>query len=531
MHAFTSVEDRKRKHPEVFDFPYIGHGDPDHTFLHPYLPSPGGDAINGWFQLGSTTVARSNNGRDIVRLTSSSQANQGLIYNSVRTESNNFNGYIDIEMGTVRESHEAADGMGFFFVRDRPSLGSAMGISHLYHGLGIVIDTFSNSRTRRVPYVYAYVSDGVKQWNPDTDGSDTEVTRGCQLEMNTQIRLYIQYVDEELHVGVAMNPRNPHRWHTCFKASNVRLPFSDGGYFAFAGETGHFFALHEVHDAAFVDESAHSGEHFRSDYVPQDYGAGEQHDANHHYDVDHDHDHGYGHHAAEHDYHEHHHHDDGANSNHQSSGYHDQHYDDHQSQNQGQSQGQSHDQSHQSGGKEDVNSEASARVHQGNTATESLSGSLDLQVYEVFNSMTSSLRNMHGKDADEAKLRLDGVRDVAGHLVKEMEKQRAELANVITTLRHLKETSGKLTYASDKFGTQLQALHNSLRLLREKSDDVVSSHDEVHADLIEHSSSQASKKGGNGVMVLFLVVQLLLVSAMFMIYKLSISSRKLGRMV
>ena len=40
-----------------------------------------------------------------------------------------------------------------------------------------------------------------------------------------------------------------------FQVSNVHLPFSNGGYLAFAGETGHFFALHEVHDAVFVDEA------------------------------------------------------------------------------------------------------------------------------------------------------------------------------------------------------------------------------------------------------------------------------------
>ena len=121
-----------------------------------------------------------------MRLTSPAQANQGVFYNTIKTESNNFNGYIDIQMDTSRESHEAADGMGMFFVRDIPTLGSAMGINDRFVGLGIIIDTFSNSRSRKVPYLYAYLSDGTKTWNPDHDGADHELARGCQLEMNTR---------------------------------------------------------------------------------------------------------------------------------------------------------------------------------------------------------------------------------------------------------------------------------------------------------------------------------------------------------
>lgn len=512
-HAYISNEERRRKHPEVFDFPFTGRGDPDHSFLHPYIPSPGGDPIDGWFQLGTTSISRSRSGRDIVRLTGAGQANQGVLYNAVRTETNNFNGYVDIQMDAVRESHEAADGMGIFFVRDRPELGSAMGITHRFQGLGIIVDTFSNSRTRHVPYLYAYISDGKKEWNPDTDGSDTELTRGCQLEMNTQIRIYIQYVDEVLQVGVAMNPRQPHRWHFCFKVSNVRLPFNDGGYLAFAGETGHFFALHEVHDAAFVDESPYSGESFRSDYHEQVYDdhryANERyHDS--HYDehhVDHDSVHHDGDHYSDHGH--------GRDSH--ADEYH------HQSDKAGERS--------EAKGASSSQSDVSSRVHRGTTAEESLSGSLDLQVYDVFSTMSSALRGLHDKESEDAKLRLDGVRDVTGHLIKEMQKQRAELTDVIKTMRHLKESSGELSYESDRFTRQLRGMHSSLATLKHRIEDVIVAHDDVHSDLIDHHMTMENKKGGSGVLVLFFVVQLLLVAGVFAVQKMNMSSRKLGRMV
>lgn len=487
--AYISREERERKHPELFRFPYMGRGDPDHSFRQPYEPSAGGDPIHGWFQVGTTMVTRDRTGRDVVRLTSASQANQGLLYNAIQTESQNFNGYFDVQMTTVRDSHEPADGMGFFFVRDRPSLGSAMGIDHTFQGLGIIIDTFSNSRTRNVPYLYGYVSDGSREWNPDTDGADTQLTKGCALEMNHQIRVYVRFLDGDLHVGVAMNPRTPHRWHTCFKVSNVRLPFNGGGHLAFAAETGHFFALHEVHSAAFIDESPHSGEGYRSDYVPQDYGAGtyNQQQVNM----------------------------DNTNSQRTVS-----------NQQSASSEKKPETPAHQ------TNPNPASRIHRGADAASSLAGSIDLQVYEVYNSMSSMLKNLGDSESQDTKLRLDGVRDVTTHLIREMDKQKTELGDLISVLRHLKQTAGDLTYASDRFSSQVQGLHNSLRTLREKTNSMSDSHDDMHEHLLDHHESITEQKStGFGTIFVFLLVQGLLGTGVYFVNKMALASRKMGRMV
>lgn len=474
-HAYLTRDERQRRHPVLFQFPLGGRGDPDHTFRHPYESSPGGDPINGWFTLGTTVVTRGKVGRDVVRLTSAGQANQGVLYNAIRTDTPNFNGYFDIQIDTQRDSHEPADGMGFFFTRDRPTLGSAMGISHTFQGLGIIIDTFSNSRSRHVPYMYAYVSDGTKVWNPDTDGADTELARGCQLELNTQIRVYVQFIDGDLHVGVAMNPRTPHRWHTCFKATNVRLPFNDGGYLAFAGETGHFFAHHEVHDAVFVDESPHSGEGYRTQYRNQQYAQGEPKPV----------------------------------------------------------QEEAPPPPVEDKKMPPVSSDPKSRIHQGQTAHESLSGSLDLQVYDVFNAMSNELSKMGDHSADDTKMRLDGVREVTTHLVKEMERQKEDMGDLLAVLRHLKQTAGDLTYSSDRFTAQVRGLHSSLRALRAKTEAVGESHDDMHSDLLEHHSEvlDPATGGGGGVLVMFLVMQVLLGCGFYFVNKMSTASRKMGRMV
>ncbi|CAN8073096.1 unnamed protein product [Agarophyton chilense] len=491
--SHVSKEERQKSNPQLFQFPYLGPGDPDHTFRQPYEPSPYNDPVNGWFQLGTTIITRSRSGRDIVRLTSGSQANQGVFYNAIATESQNFNGYFDVEINTAQDSHEPADGMGFFFTQDRPTVGSAMGITHTFVGLGIIIDTFSNSRTRNVPYLYAYVSDGTKEWNPDSDGADTELTKGCALEMNHPVRVYVQLLDGNLHVGVAMNPRAPQRWHTCFKVSGVQLPFSGGGYFSFAGETGHFFALHEVHDSVFIDESAHSGQGYHSDYYSQQYGSMPSTERQ-------------------------------------------------------QQQKQSIDSSRANPPPSSGNTAANekppeqpqhktdpdpeSRIHRGQDATSSLSGSLDLQVYEVYNSLSSMLKGLGDHEAQETKLRLEGVRDVTGHLIREMGQQKGDMSDLVAVLRHLKETAGDLTYAADRFSSQLQGLHNSLRTLREKTHGISDSHDELHEELIDHHESITEQtSSGSGTLIMFLLIQGLLGAGVYHVHKMNLAARKVGRMV
>lgn len=245
--AVTSQKHR----PELTAFPYgSGRGDYHHSFVHPYTPSSEGDPIVHWLQSGSSIVT-SAAGRDVVRLVSGGQGLQGVLMSTMHTETNDFNGFFDISITTHPSSAEAADGMGFFFADSQMGVGSAMGIDERFRGLGIVIDTFSNSRTVKVPYLYAFVSDGTKAWSPNSDGKDMELTPGCKIPMDTLVRVYVQFVDSNLHVGISLN-RDHRKWHTCLRYNNVPMPFKDGGFMHFAAETGHYYATHDVYDAGFV---------------------------------------------------------------------------------------------------------------------------------------------------------------------------------------------------------------------------------------------------------------------------------------
>lgn len=500
-HAITELE---RKLPDLYKYPYRGRGDPLFSFHRPFEPDEDGDPVSGWVTLGSTVVTSDPHGRDIVRLTAQAQANQGLLYAYTRTASNNFNGYFDIQINTSPESHEAADGMAFFFTGSRPVIGSAMGLSHTLQGLGIVIDTFSNSRTRMVPYMYAYVADGRKEWNPDTDGGDTEIAKGCHLENNKPTRIFIKFVDGKLDVGVTFAPHHPDSWHSCFSADNVHLPFADGGYLAFAGETGHFFAAHEVHTASFVAERPNTYHADTSNY-DRDRRAREERE---HVDRE----------RSERER------ADREKADRERASR-DREYERHD---RTKSDQQYHD-------KQEQERSRQSSEHLNADAATKLASNLDRQVYDVFNSLSEHMRGYNDHDADETRQRLGGIRDMTTHVLKEVNRQREDLAKMVDALSKLKDNASDLQYRTTRFTSHVKSMRESVAALRERTKEIHNTHEEMQEHIESHHEALlviSSKKGhDSGFLILFGVVQVMLVGGALAFSKLTTSSRKIGRMV
>lgn len=254
-------------------FPFFGAGDFWHSFEHPFHSGPNEPLLH-WETKGATVLTASpDTGGDVVRLTPAVQGRSGILVNTIRTNSNDFSGYIDFEVRTSKASHEAADGFGFWFLRDAPGLGPAMGIAEKFVGLGVIVDTFANTRSTRVPYVYGVVNDGTRAWDVSSDGAKQQLTPGCRAELDRPMRMYVSYEAATGSLKVAMSQATAHaHWYHCFEASNVHLPFS-GGLFAVSAETGHFFASHDV--AAVQIQADH-----RVDVVDAHGGAGGHHQVN-----------------------------------------------------------------------------------------------------------------------------------------------------------------------------------------------------------------------------------------------------------
>lgn len=496
---------------ELTKFPYDGRGDARFSFHHPFRPSVD-SPIEGWMQVGTALITQVD-GRDVLQLTNAAQGNQGVLYNKYNTETNDFNGYFDIILKTDSQSLEPADGMGFFFTESIPKQGSAMGLEHTFRGLGIIIDIFSNSRSVSVPYLYAYVSNGDKEWNANSDGSDTELTHGCKLEMNRPTRVFVQFIDNNLHVALSMN-NNHDRWHTCFKYNNVPMPFSRGGHLAFAAETGHFFALHDVYDASFIVGDIHHDPAVREKYLNElqerERQQKEEHERAHTRNT---------------------YYNEASKSVHEeqasSKTLEDQHV--------------THAQDHANtqAGQAHADSDHGLHPHA------ELSNEMDAKIHQLYSELSDKMRSAATAVGDNAggetiRQSLDAMSSMNSHMFRELERQIAESRDAIRALEHLKVDANDLQTYSHRFTSQITMMHDSLHELRQSSSRLRAQHEDAQQDVRMHSelvhevvgSFEHSRPHGILAITVFVAAQAFLVAGFMAVHRMGGSARKWsGRMV
>jgi Legume-like lectin family len=493
---------------ELKTFPYMGRGDGTYSFHHPFRPSVD-TPIDGWMQLGTAIItAAPHDGRDMVRLTNAAAGNQGVLYAQHHTTTNDLNGYFDVLLTTSPGSLEPADGMGLFFTQTPPMVGSAMGIDHTFRGLGLVIDTFSNSHSRAVPYLYAFVSNGDKPWNPDTDGADTELTKGCHLEMNRPTRIFFQLLDNNLHVAISMNQHNHDRWHTCFKYNNVPMPFEHGGHLAFAAETGHYFAFHDVYAAAFIVGDIHNDpeerQRLHDEFIRNHH---QQQEQQHHVPADLQH-------HNEHDHHQqHHNHPHGDDGTHKIAGH-------------------------------DVAAETPAanQAHHGAGATTDnhavLSSTMDAKVHQLYAEFGDLIRAHTGSGTNDQLLlkSLEDMSRMTSHLLHEIDLHTRQIHESIHGVVAVKQMAADLRKISNQFTADVAKMHQAVELLRQSSDQLRSDNEETHHSVISHSEKthlimeQLHNKSPPRYlsMSVFFLSQAFLVAGFAAVYRMGATARKLG---
>lgn len=464
---------KQHSRSELTTFPYDARGDFHHSFHHPFTPSDDGP-IAHWTQHGSTVIT-SDDGRDVVRLVNGGQGLQGVLMSSMHTETNDFNGYFDVKITSHHGSAQAADGMGFFFTDRQVGKGSAMGIDELYRGLGIVIDTFSNSRSVKVPYVYAYVSNGAKAWNAKTDGKDVELTTGCKIPMDTHVRIYVQFIDSNLHVGISLN-RDHRKWHTCFKYNNVPMPFNDGGFIAFAAETGHFYATHDVTEAGFV-----IGDVFVDNTET------------------HSHDGSHGHEQA------------------------------------GQA---ASGQGRASSGTAASGAVAKAESHE--VLEDHLDDHMRDLYHEVTGMMLNLGGNSGVfANAKAVRDSFDALASMTAHSFTEISRMTDETKDVERAVEHMKQTTIDLHAYTERFKNSLGSIHDSVRGLRASNNQLRAEHEETNTLILQHSGvmhtflvdlMEARPHGFLSALV-FILLQILIIAGFAVVVKMGPPGRKMGRMV
>ncbi|KAA8496761.1 L-type lectin-like domain-containing protein [Porphyridium purpureum] len=212
-----------------------------------------GRLLKDWFMQGSATITSDETGRDILELALPQKAQTGMIYSDPVDSVAGFTVRFDFRLVPASKSKHPADGMAFWVVTEEPKLGGAIGISEDFVGLGVIIDSFANSKRFKSPaYAYPVRGDGSFHYSDMRDGADTELTSGCELEPADWEKITISYAEGTLRMTVGS--RKSGTKYTCFEV-DVAMPGASGAlmsnrpiYFAFSAQTGYYFAHHQVRD-------------------------------------------------------------------------------------------------------------------------------------------------------------------------------------------------------------------------------------------------------------------------------------------
>ncbi|XP_057381461.1 vesicular integral-membrane protein VIP36-like [Daphnia carinata] len=211
----------------------------EHSLMKPYTGS--GLSMPFWDFLGSTVVTS-----NYIRLTSDLQSKSGAIWNIVPCKSRNWE--IQVQFKVHGHGKDLfGDGLAIWYARDRMVKGPVFGSKDYFHGLAIILDTYSNHNgphNHAHPYISAMVNNGTLYYDHDRDGTHTQLA-GCEARFRNvehETYLAIRYENDKLTVSTDID--NKSGWKPCFTVDGVRLP--TGYYFGMSATTGDLSDNHDI---------------------------------------------------------------------------------------------------------------------------------------------------------------------------------------------------------------------------------------------------------------------------------------------
>ncbi|CAF0932076.1 unnamed protein product [Rotaria sp. Silwood1] len=212
----------------------------EHSLNRPY-PAVFSTANSYWHLTGNTLVTDR-----YVRLTSDSQSKAGGLWNTIPVSYPDWEMHVHFKVhGTGKELF--GDGFVIWYVRDPKLMGPVFGYQDYFHGLAILMDTYSNHNgphNHAHPYISAMVNNGSLHYDHDRDGTHTSLA-GCESPFrgrDTDTLVAIRYQNDRLTVSTDIEGKNV--WKECFSVSDVRLPTQY--YFGFSAATGDLSDNHDI---------------------------------------------------------------------------------------------------------------------------------------------------------------------------------------------------------------------------------------------------------------------------------------------
>ncbi|KAK6736688.1 hypothetical protein RB195_019407 [Necator americanus] len=196
--------------------------------------------------------------RNKIRLTREAQSLNGSIWSRNRVMVRDWE--IQVDLRIYSASSPPADGIAIWYIR-KPDTGSAWGGPANFSGIGVVLDTYTNTiggmTSRQSSRLFVILNNPAHGAVVDssTDGSNLRVESECSLgndpvaykvppsyDHTPTIRILIRYVHEYIEVLYAL-PTTEH-WKLCTNASALFLPINY--HVGVSAATGELKSTHEL---------------------------------------------------------------------------------------------------------------------------------------------------------------------------------------------------------------------------------------------------------------------------------------------
>jgi len=235
--CFTSTLSKEEYRPENGSFQYQS------SFTAPF----GGTHIPFW-EIGGSSIVMDTH----LRLTPNQPSQRGFIWSNRLLRARDWEIVLKFSVGS--EKKVGADGMAFWYTKERAQTGNIMGNSDTWNGLGIIIDTFDNDGQHDGPQIYAVHNDRSFAYDLGNDGDNSRKLGSCSAPVRQIsaapkfIKLLIRLKDKTLHVAYDNSEVTglDTDWQTCF---TVPAPIEDtttGYYLGVTAETGGLDDFHDV---------------------------------------------------------------------------------------------------------------------------------------------------------------------------------------------------------------------------------------------------------------------------------------------
>ncbi|KAI0795141.1 legume-like lectin [Abortiporus biennis] len=211
-----------------------------HSLYAPYIDQ---DLQNRWWDFGADAYVNTNKH---IRLTRDRSSQMGWLWSRLPLTSTNFILEVEFKIGGGDSNHLFGDGMGIWLTTGRAQPGPVFGNADQWEGLGIVLDTYANSRhSYAFPRIYAFNGDGKTKYDKDNDG-DSQALAACSANFrrtNVATKMKITYI-KGAYLNLKVQYKAWDEWTECLTLPNFELP--NAPFLGFTAETGDVSDSHDI---------------------------------------------------------------------------------------------------------------------------------------------------------------------------------------------------------------------------------------------------------------------------------------------